>query len=89
MTKGEMMVALGIGGLVLTFVITIISSAILRKKEKRALAEQERMEAEATQEARQSGVSETALLDRGKAKTNFAETAVLKNNLKETEVLKK
>lgn len=87
MTKGEMMVALGIGGLVLTFVITIISSIILHRKEKMALAEQERREARAAQIARQEGVMETAPLDRGKAKTNFAETAALKNNLKETETL--
>lgn len=71
MTKGEMMVALGIGGLILTFLFSIIVSIGLRRKEKRALAEMERVEAALAHLTQTNSALETEALDRRKAETEI------------------
>ena len=71
MTKGEMMVALGIGGLALTFIISIIVSVVLHRKEKRALAEMERVEAALAHLTQINSALKTEVLDRRKAETEI------------------
>jgi type II secretory pathway pseudopilin PulG len=87
MTRGEIMVALGIVGLALTFIIFLISSIVLHRRERKLQAELERNELALVQGVNANEASETELLDREKIETELMETAVLKDTLKKTDIL--
>lgn len=90
MTKGELMVAFGISGLALTFIILIITISISNKRERKALAAAEKGEPVLDQDATEAKLDITEVNATGLKNTDVIDKKPQQKKVKgvvETDIL--